>query len=248
MTDDQKIKIYQNLAKSLTENDLHRISEFYETFEIGDEVDLKHRYIKLFAVSSSNREGLWLRLDKYCNKRRINNKDLGKLIRAIIEKGVYPIRLFHSVSEWLDPRAVIHGNKQARMLRSGMMVYENDESLNESLLTAQELNSKLSGEKYFVYSGNKSIHVWWLSFNPLDYIDIDIEDFWKRREYYDRVARFKAYESMKKQTSFSLDKRVSIDSRRIVPIIGSLNAITGRTVQRITKLEIDSIDLMSIFS
>ncbi len=237
---DQKVLLYNTKALSLKQSHLEIIKQYYNRWEADNTINLKHRFIKLFVLNKTASKTMWIRLDKYFNKRRIQNRDVGNLIRKLIEENIYPVRIFQSVSEWLDPRAVIQGNKNTRLINSGLLVFENDDSLEESILCAKELDTVLKGNKTFVFSGNISIHVWYHDFVAENYIKVNEEEFIIKREYYDRVARYNAFVEFKEKINYDIDKRVIIDSRRVVPMINTINALTGRIVTKLESLDIST--------
>lgn len=243
MNMDQKIRVYTQIAESMNNHQFNLIKEFYTDWIADDTLQLQHRYIKLFGFDTNLKKAGWYRLDKFANKRRIQNDNLGNEIIKMIEKGIYPIRIFQSVAEWLDPRSVIHQNDKVRMISSGILVLENDDTLADSIECAKLISSYLEGNKTFVYSGNQSIHVWYHDFYPESHLNISEREFILKREYYDRVARYNLYEYIQKQLQYKIDKRVTIDSRRVVPCINSLNALTGRIVTKVDLNTVNANDL-----
>lgn len=245
MTDDQKVRLYNQFASSLNNKQKSIIKIYYQNWEADDTINLKHRFIKIFGFNTHKNQPQWIRLDRYRNKRVISNFMLGALIRSIIEEGFLPIRIFHSVAQWLDPRSVIHGNRKTRLIKSGYLIFENDDDLETSLKCARELDKILPGEKYYVYSGNISIHTWWRDFHSKSYlVDVEEDEFWLNREYYDRVARYNAFKKIQRKIKFTLDDRVTIDSRRVIPMLNTLNAITNRRVILVKNLNVGTEEIM----
>ena len=247
MTDDQKVRLYSEFASSLSNEQKSVIINYYNNWEADSTVNLKHRFIKIFGFNTVKDRPQWIRLDRYLNKRTIMNAQLGGLIRIIIQKGFIPIRIFHSVAQWLNPRAVMHGNRKIRLINSGFLIFENDDDLETSLKCAKKLQMTLPGEKYFVYSGNISIHTWWKDFQPEEFLEgVKEEELWSNREYYDRVARYTSFNEYQSKLKYKLDDRVTIDSRRVIPMINTLNAITNRRVLLIDNLDVTTKKIMEM--
>ena len=237
---------YVREALELSNYQLEAINRYYRNdFEIDQSIQLKFRFIKVFGLDIENQKATWIRLDNYLNKRRIGNANLRKNILELIDRGIVPIRMFHSASEWLSPNLVNFTKTfKERMIGSGFLVLENDVSLDTSIQLANELNSILQGDKLFVYTGNLSIHTWYTSFDIENYLsDLpDETELWGNREKYDRIARFESLKRIQEKASVTIDDRPAIDSRRVVPIINTLNGFTGRKVTKIASNSLSSIN------
>ena len=102
-------------------------------------------------------------------------------------------------------------------------------------------------EHIFVFTGNKSIHVWVLDFNweewvPKKYL---VKNFYKAkiREVGEFLARKRFYEWVVDSTGITnLDKSTATDTRRVIPVLGTLNALTWRKVVRIDRKELELED------
>jgi hypothetical protein len=191
----------------------------------------------------------WLYLNRIVNKRRLNYNHLKNGLRKLLNSNIIPIRVFHSVSEWLAPHDIDKNPHSMWIKNSGFIPFENDESLEISILTAKLLKDRLDGEKYFVYSGNKSIHVWWDKFNFEDFVELNELEYYssaRKREKSERKARIKAHNIFQSQIPHTLDYRSSTDPRRIVPIINSLNCFTGRITKQLSAKELMSCTADSI--
>lgn len=222
-------RLYYEIAEKLSDDYIDLIIKYYRGWKSQQIIDIKYRFIKIFARNINSRSSDWYLLHQLVNKRRIDNNLLPKLINAIIDQGIIPLRVFHSTTEWLAPDEVWENrHHHPRIIRSGFVPFENDDDLATSLKTAIEV-SNLLPNCYFVFSGNKSIHSWY----PVDFSeslkDVDIADA-KQRETTERNLRYELFHRIQKQTSYTLDNRISADPRRVVPVIGTLNALTGRSV------------------
>ncbi len=232
-------------AKQITSDQINLLRQYYINWEGDKTIDLKFRFIKVFGIDRSQNTTRWILLHWFVNRRRISNENLPKLILKLFDMNFIPIRLFQSVGEWLAPNR--HYN--LHMIRSGILPLENDDSLLSSIECARQLLDFLPGLCYYVYSGNKSIHVWWLKFNFEDYFPEEWrKSIWSQqnREKLDRFARKKAFDSIQDKLSFELDKRNAIDTRRVVPIIGTVNAFTGRKVELLNREQLMKMDTDSL--
>lgn len=237
---------YAKEALELADHQIETLYAYYrDIFEIDQTIQLKFRFIKVFGLDIEKQSASWIRMDNYLNKRRIGNDTLKKNILELIDRGIVPIRIFHSASEWLSPDLVNYTKTfEERMIRSGFLILENDESLDASIQLANELNKILDGDKLFVYTGNVSIHTWYTSFNISNYfLEKPSEtELWGNREKYDRIARYEALKRIQDKVTITIDDRPAIDSRRVVPIINTLNGFTGRRVTRIDDGSLSSLD------
>jgi hypothetical protein len=237
---------YVKEALEISPHQIETLYSYYrDIFEIDQSIQLKFRFLKIFGLDTENKSVSWIRMDNYLNKRRIGNNNLKKNILELFDKGIVPIRIFHSASEWLSPDMVDYTKTfQERMIRSGFLILENDESLSISIKLANELNQILEGEKLFIYTGNVSIHTWYTSFNITDYFleQPSESELWRNREKYDRIARIEALKRIQDKVSIPIDDRPAIDSRRVVPIINTLNGFTGRRVTRIANESLSALN------
>lgn len=217
---------YSNLSGKMTPTYFGQIQQFYESWQGQQLIDLNFRFIKILARHLKETEPRWYFFHQLVNKRRISNEMLPELLRSIIDEGIYPLRIFASCTEWLAPNEVWR-KETPRIIRSGFVPFENDDNLHASINTACELVSVVK-DPVLIYTGNKSIHVWVpISISQLSDKELAFAD---QRELAELNYRYQFFEQIKSQISYNLDKRVSTDTRRVVPIPGSLNAFTGRKV------------------
>ena len=238
---------------SYNKADRKRIASFYRGWEYDlNGIDLRFRGIKVMGLVRTIRGGKlkwkvsWAFLHRTVNKRRILNKNVGNAIRAYLSKGRFPLRVFMSSVEFFDPRRLekrILG--VPRILNSGIVSFENDENIGVSIKTALAVSDVLKDYEYvFVFTGNKSIHVWVLNFNweewaPKKYL---VRNFYnaKIREVGEFLARKKFYDWVVDATGITnLDKSTATDTRRVIPVIGTLNALTWKRVVKIDRKELE---------
>ncbi|MCE7735853.1 MAG: hypothetical protein GPJ54_13310 [Candidatus Heimdallarchaeota archaeon] len=233
----------------ISENQRKLLIEYYNNWNYDPSIDLRFRFVKVLGYGVNDKEARWLFMNRYCNKRRMTYDELRVGIISLLEENFIPIRIFHSACEWIAPNE-IHLNPESMWIRSsGFIPLENDDSLTISILTALTVSEKLKGKKYFVYSGNKSIHVWWPAFNFEDYLNLpEVQLFGSahKREKMERRARKLLYEQLQNQISYSIDFRNATDPRRIVPIINTVNCFTGRIVTSLTNEQLSDNNAQSI--
>lgn len=234
---------YMQVARSFPEQNIRVLEEYYQNWEGMKQIDLNFRFVKIFGIDQSSSSGKWINLLNFINKRRVQNHKLNRYILELFDKDFIPLRIFHSTTEWLAPNEVwIQENYHPRIIRSGFMPFENDDSLEVSIQTAREVDQLLEN-LIFVFSGNKSIHSWYF-FEIEDYISNFTTDnfaYGSDREELERKIRRKIFFKIQNQISHELDKRIAFDSRRIVPMIGTVNGITGRKVIELTKADLYQI-------
>ncbi len=231
--------------KYLGEEDFETIRVFYEDhFEPDPKIDFKFRSLKGFFYDANRKTFYWRSLHNLFNKRTFNQKKLKTLIPEGIQKGFFPIRLFQSSTCWLNPR--IMGKKtdfRQIMVGYGMAVLESDQNLDQSIQFAIQCRSLLPEEKLrFVYTGNKSIHVWLTSFQPKKWVgrdcNVDLECHLE--------ARKSLFEKIQSRTEIELDPQTTVDIRRLVPIVGSLNGFTGRMVSEFNLEDLEKLKAYKI--
>ncbi len=236
------------------------ITSFYENWEYSGAVDLKFRAIKIWGLvrrvhkGRLKRKQSWANLQRTLHWRTIDNQKLGKAIRAYLRLERHPIRCFMSSARFLEPRAFskrILG--YPRMISSGIVPFEEDTSLESSIETAKILRDILKNDFDFllVYTGNKSIHAWILNFNWEEWVPKRwlIKNQYKAhlREVGEYLARKTLFAWVRDQAKGrSLDKDTTIDTRRIVPIIGTLNAQTNRVVITLDQKIIEQLTPIEI--
>jgi hypothetical protein len=205
---------------------LQQIRDYYETWTGSNLISLKHRTIKILVRSLSDPEIRWYHFHQLINKRRIYNDGFSEQIRDIMALDLIPLRIFQGCVEWLAPNEV-NRSSSPRMISSGFIPVENDDDLKTSLKTAQ-LMRELEPNSSFIFSGNKSIHTWIYSQSPtLSDRELAHADLREAAELKFRKSYFK---KIQRKIPYELDSRITQDTRRVVPIPGSLNAFTGRVV------------------
>ncbi|RMG38043.1 MAG: hypothetical protein D6732_05585 [Methanobacteriota archaeon] len=231
--------------KSLGEEDFETIRKFYRKYFHPDpKMDFKFRSLKGFFYDANRDTFYWRSLHNLFNKRIFDHGKLQFLIPKGIEKGYYPIRLFQSSTRWLDPRSM--GKKtdfRQIMIGNGMAVLESDTSLEESISVALKCNDLLQEEKKrFIFTGNKSIHIWVVEFDPKKWVGrdciLDLECHLKARKVF--------FDSIQEKIAVKLDPQTTIDIQRLVPIVGSLNGFTGRVVTELSIGDIKQFDAQQI--
>ena len=245
---------------NIRRQDRKLISSFYSTWEYNGAIDLRFRAIKVWGLVRRIHKGRlkrrqsWANLQRTLHWRTIGNEKLGKAIRAYLKLNRHPIRCFMSSAEFLEPRTF---SKRMlgypRMISSGIVPFEEDTSLESSIETARMLKDILKKDFDFllVYTGNKSIHVWLLNFNWEEWVPkkwlIRNQHRAPLREVGEYLARKALFEWVKDQADGrSLDKDTTVDTRRIVPIIGTLNAQTNRAVITLNQKIIEQLTPMRI--
>ncbi len=220
--------------KIIDQERIDRIKEFYKNeYRPDATIPLKFRFIKSFMFDENSGLFIWRSLHTLLNKRRFNENKLREDIIKAIDLGFTPIRIFHSVSNWLAPNEIRYTKSQnGRLLNSGLFVLESDKNLKTSIEVAAKISQIYSNHKlYLVFSGNRSIHVW---FSDFDFTQIIKNPTLLDNEKDDLKARRKFFYKLPTDLPARLDPQTSIDSRRVVPIIGTLN---GFTMKRVTLLK-----------
>lgn len=225
---------WTELAKSLGGHHYKVIEQFYEEWKGPIVPDLKFRFVKMFTYNVITKSYQWNFLHRLVDRNR--SVDIREEIREGMSRGVIPLRIFHSAAEWYAPYKFVGTSHKSWILRQGIIPLECDESLASSIIMMEELRSEI---KRFVYTGNRSIHAW---LTPDD-------DIWKRgkedlhkpeeREKYDLFLRKLHFQRISDMVSVQLDPQTTIDSRRVIPMIGTLNALTGRIVNEIPDAKWD---------
>jgi len=220
------------MAESLISDEWCEWIRNYYTNEFTDPEfpRLKFRYIKLYGYDNDTGKIMWFYLHRILNRRALINSSLKVSIAKIIEDGIYPIRLFFSASEWSYPY-LIHGlkSRRTRYLSPGIIPIESDIDLESSKVVAKTLIEKFDWNFKLVYSGNKSIHVWYYEIPGSHNIQTVEEDLSFREEIFERVSA---------STPLELDRRTTVDSYRVLPVIGSLNGFTMRPVKEFLPEEL----------
>jgi len=223
------------------------LRSYYKNWVFEDSIQLKFRYIKVFGHNLDINQPQWIVLHRKTNKRRIYNDTLVQNIQTLIDYDFVPYRIFQSVAEWLSPNEI--EKQQAHyMLKTGIIVLENDDSFEKSVQTAIEISREWNEDFRLIYSGNKSVHAW-LSIDENNYLeDMPVNQVWAKgqREKIDKQIRKSIYENMQDKISHEIDKRSAVDTRRVVPIVGSLNAFTGRIVTEVSAQSLINKDLIRL--
>jgi len=233
-------KKYQLIADQMDQTYLDDIADFYDHWRGQDSLQLKFRSIKLIAKVEGLKRLQWYYLHPLVNKRRISNSQLPSLLRELVGNCIYPLRLFQSCVEFLAPNEM-RKDQNRRIIRSGFIPFENDINLEISLKTADELLQYISAPRVF-YSGNKSIHVW----KPVgDTTEVNAA-YADRRQRREKEIRIEIFEKIAQNISFPLDRRISTDPLRVVPMPNSLNAFTGRQVRELEANSLSEIDPITL--
>ena len=234
---------YDSSAKSLPLERIEDIIKYYKAWNGNFEINFKFRFLKAFTLNIETNTTQWIYLHRVINRRRIQNKDVPLIIRNLIDENVIPIRIFYSVSEWLAPNE-IDKRKFPWLLKSNILPIETDETLAISLDFVKYISSKIKGNRKYVFSGNKSIHIWLMDFSFENYL----EESEKRmilsaqsREKYDRLARRRFTESLQKFSNIEIDIRNAIDTKRVLPIIDSINGFTGNKVIELDATQLENL-------
>jgi len=242
-------KMARGFERKINKKQKQLLVDYYTNWKYDSSVDLRYRFVKVLGYGIDEKKVRWLFMNRYCNKRRMNYDYLKLGIISLLEKNFIPLRVFHSASEWIAPNEVYRNPYSLWIRSSGFIPLENDDSLDISIKTALLVASKLEGQKYFVYSGNKSIHVWWSEFNFMDFLELPESNLYSSarvREKMERRARKILYERLQQQIPYSLDYRSATDPRRIVPIIGTINCYTGRKVTSLIRHQLKNNTAHSI--
>ena len=220
-----------------SDHNIKALRNYYSNLKVDLTINLKFRYIKVYTYDLKNLEFNWLSLGRFFNKRRILNSQLPSYLLSLIEKKLIPLRVFQSATTWLSPAEVFIKNQGSRLLESGIFPFESDENLEKSILAARQLSQILTGYN-IIYSGNKSIHIWWHNLNFEDKTTLTQEQIYSHkfmREQEERRLRKIVFADLQSQIDYPLDRRNAVDTRRVVPVIGSVNGLTGRVVTKISK-------------
>ncbi|MHA2250594.1 MAG: hypothetical protein ACXAD7_09530 [Candidatus Kariarchaeaceae archaeon] len=233
---------YDGAAQEITSEQISLLKQYYNDWQGDFTVNLKFRYVKVFGLDVQTKQTRWIILHRFVNKRRITNEKLPIFVRVLFQKSFIPIRLFQSVCEWLAPNEIYPiQTSKPHMLTSGIYPLENDDSLISSIECARKVNDHLTTKRHLVFSGNKSIHVWWLGFNYEDFIPEEWKkNVWKgtNRENLEQWARKRVFKKIQQHIPYKLDRRNAVDTRRVVPIISTINGFTGRKVVELNQQEI----------
>lgn len=225
--------------KNLGEVDFEIINQFYsDHFEPDPSMNFKFRALRGFFYDANRKTFYWRSLHNLFNKRTFDHKRLKSLIPEGIQRGYFPIRLFQSSTCWLDPRSM--GRKtdtQQVMIGNGIAVLESDVSLEDSISETLQAVKLLTNNKLrLIYTGNKSIHIWITDFDTKEWVEQEcIYDLECHLE-----ARKRLFMEISKQGKFKFDPQTTIDIRRLIPIVGSLNGFTGRVVTEFTIEQLES--------
>ena len=234
---------YDSSAKALSSQRIEDIIKYYKEWRGNFEIDFKFRFLKAFTLNIERNTTSWIYLHRVMNRRRIKNSKVPLIIRHLIDENIIPIRIFYSVSEWLAPNE-IDKRKFPWILKSNILPIETDETLEISLNFAKCISSKIDGDRKYVFSGNKSIHIWFMNFNFENYLEKSEKQMIlsaQTRERYDRIARRRFTESIQKFSNVEIDMRNAIDTKRVLPIIDSINGFTGNKV-----IELDATQLKNL--
>ena len=235
--------------KAITPGKLGCIEDFYSKWEPTNQIDLKFRFLKAFIYNKNTDSFHWTYLHRKLQTRVFTNELVKDGCLRLIRAGIIPVRLFMSSSEWLYPYKIMGFYSQtSRLIKTGLISLEADESLEASIQLAQKLDPFLKRHKHnvkYVYTGNKSIHSW-VFLDSLDWIPNPQSFVWTRREKAELLGRKSFFRWISGKTNLLLDKRTAIDPRRVVPYISSLNGMTGRIVKEIEDINVSASKLKEV--
>ncbi len=233
-------------VKCIDSETLEIISNYYaDSFTPDPMISFKFRFFRGFYFDANTQKYLWRSLHNLFNKRTFTQEKLKNLIPIGISKGFFPIRIFYSSTQWLNPREV--GKEKdfsSFMINSGIAVLESDLNLEESIIHALQIDDVLEEKLRFVFTGNKSIHVWLTDFNAEKWLDktYDILEF----SIFELEARRNLFGYVKDATGIPLDSQTTIDIYRLIPIVGSLNAFTSSKVLELTRKDLEELSATEI--
>ncbi len=241
---------------SYNSKDRNAIRNYYSNWNYDcQDIDLRFRGIKIMGLVRTIKKRKtkwhisWSWLQKTINKRRVNNNNIAIHLRQYINTRRFPLRVFMTSVEFFDPRAL--GKRRLgypRILRSGIVSFEEDSSLQSSIHTALILSDVLKNMQHkFVFTGNKSIHVWVLDFKweewvPKKYL---VRNYYKAhlREVSEYLARKNFFEWVAETSGVkNLDRSTTTDTRRVIPVLDTLNALTWRKVIELNRKELELDD------
>ncbi|MCH8906195.1 MAG: hypothetical protein IH840_03815 [Candidatus Heimdallarchaeota archaeon] len=231
----------------MNEHQVNLVRSYYNNWEFHDSIQLKFRYIKVFGLNLRDNQAQWVILQRKTNKRRIYNHTLAENIQSLIDCQFIPYRIFQSVAEWLSP-IEIEKKQPHYMLKTGIIVLENDDTFVKSVQTAIQVCEDWDQGYRLIYSGNKSVHVW-LSIDENEYLTgKSNREIWGRgqREKIDKQIRKTVHQNIQARVDNEIDHRSAVDTRRVVPIVGSLNAFTGRIVSELFVENLIKADLTTL--
>lgn len=239
----------RKIQVNINENQKQLLVDYYNNWDYDSTIDLRFRFVKVLSYSINEKTTRWIFMNRYCNKRRMNYEVLKSGLLSLLEEGYIPIRVFQSAAEWIAPNEIDRNPSSLWIKNSGFIPLENDDSLEISMETALAVAEKLENQKYFVYSGNKSIHVWWAGFNFENYLKLPESQLYgsaQRREKMERRARNTLFQQLQNQIPYNIDHRNATDPRRVVPIINTINCLTGRKVTSLTIQQLNDNNAQSL--
>jgi DNA primase catalytic subunit len=185
----------------------------------------------------------------YKVKEKIRNSENFK--KSLIENE--PLDVYYSTASWLNPHII--GSKLDNDLLKNVMLSCDlafDIDVNQDLHTIEEtrlqaialtdyLNSRDIPVRYFAFSGSKGFHV--VCNDP--WVRDIIEEDPRKREA-SAVEKRKEIVMDAKNYGLFFDEKVTIDTRRIIRVPGTINSKTGFVCTVLSKKELES-DLETIF-
>lgn len=200
---------------------------------------LQFRYAKLFAYNASESSYYWISPARYANIKRLTAAKFELFVSQLLQMDIYPLRIFQSSCEWLNPdRVELPTHHQRYLLNAGIFAIECDTNLADSLENSQVLSQIVHDTTWYVFSGNKSVHAWIMNAELSSWI---IESDQSSYENTVLQARQRYFEYLQQRLPHPTDSRTALDTRRILPMIGSLNALTGRIVTKLAKNEVATL-------
>ncbi len=221
--------------KHVSDELITHVIQFYTSqYSVDRSVPLKFRNIKGFFYDGSTNKFYWKSLHNLANKRTFTPEKLVDAIQMSINKGFVPLRLFYSSTQWLEPRRMGHRTDYTPvMIGDGIVVLESDKSLSQSLEDARKVSNFLSDYNLrFVYTGNKSIHIWIMDFDDKKWLNTSCDLLTNQAQW---LARKNLFEYITKEIDSKFDHQTTIDIRRMIPMIGTLNGFTLRKVTEIPQ-------------
>jgi DNA primase catalytic subunit len=211
----------------LTLKEYYKKKEFSELLSI---TDLKWRHFRFML-----KNGRFLKI----NRQIKNGNDLKRLILRHM-----PLDVYYSTSCYLDPTSVTartEKNKYSTIIIYNDIVFDIDFSpvsiynLNKARKEALKVIEfmKEFKLKYIAFSGSKGFHLVYE-----DNIKESIPDPLKREK--STIERRKQLVAEMKLKGIHIDSAITVDTRRIFRVPGTVNSKTGMVCSLITKEQLDS--------
>jgi len=219
---------------------INSISDTLEIFYNDNELDLSvisDLSRRHFRIISSH--GKFLKI-----KDRINNSD--QLKKKLIN--LRPKDVYYSTSTYLNPTTVGPRGKERSILTKSGIVMKNDISfdldreplsirnLEKARKDCKRLIDFMDGKgyslKYIAFSGSKGFHVIYEDKEGVsiaDPFEREMEIIKIRKELVNKI----------KEQGISIDSAITVDTRRIIRLPGTINSKTGYACTLLTRSQID---------